>query len=210
MFIRKRPQPIERQRYVVIGIKTTNEHNYDPAAGDRMTQLSCVEMINGRATGNEFYIHLDDPAKNKLTSHQAAFFDFLGDSAETRLLVHFKKYVLDFLRYEMDDQGREKLRSFEMDNMISNAAELSHRKLYFAGKYPDKIETNRERILQERPRYTLEEICKELKVSVRNRNVHSALCDAQLIAKAETNRLQLLQDQNKAQKTEQNSSSRRP
>lgn len=209
MFIRKRPQPIERQRYIVIAIKTTNEHNYDPEAGDRMTQLAYVEMINGKATGRELHLDLN-PEENTLRNQQETLFAFLGNSEATQLLVHYKKYVLDFLRHEMDDQGREKLRAFDMDSMISYAADLSRKGLYFAGKYPQQIETNREKISQERPRYTLEEICKELKVSVRNRNVHSALCDARLIAKAETNRLQLLEQSGKAQKVESSVSQRRP
>lgn len=223
---------ITKGRHVVLTIKTTG---FKPEDGDCLTQIACVEMINGKLTKNDFssYVKVTDQEKfkeckklyretNKLKSDDAeelivelasapAFKDvekkllaYLNQDANTKIIVHFKKYVLDFMRAQLTKEGLEVFSKFPMENMMSKAAKLSHQGEYHGGTYPKQVSNDREKHLPGRTFYKFEQICKEFDVSTRLRTGFDAEQDANMLARAEHNRLTLkakLQPQDKAPDT---------
>lgn len=227
MFLRK-SVPATHQRVIVLSIKTTHAHEYKPEAGDRLTQIACMEMLNGEITNKKFVRFLN-PNSPELTAHyqqslatavankklaqkeadillhhfnrapslqtiQNELLAFLAAEANTTILVHYKKHVLNFLRFELNDEGKATLAKLEenMVDMISLAAQLAKRGLYFAGRYPERLVSGKETLSDERTFYQFDQICSELKVHVRRRTGFSAEQDALLLAQAEHNRLNLI------------------
>lgn len=208
---------ITKGRHVVLTIKTTG---FKPEEGDCLTQIACVEMINGKLTKNDFssYVKVTDQQKfkeckklyretKKLKSDDAEelivelesapeFKDvekkllaYLNEDANTKIIVHFKKYVLDFMRAQLSKEGLEAFSKFKMENMISKAADMSHQGEYHGGTYPKQVSNDREKHLPGRTFYKFEQICKEFDVSTRLRTGFDAEQDANMLARAEHNRL---------------------
>lgn len=215
MFARKKSA---KKRHVVMAIKTTNFHQYNPEEGDKLTQIACVEMIDGELTGNDFtaYVKLTDadmfeaakklyrekldrPAADELITNMASAQDFaktqaellayLARDADTKIIVHYKKYVLDFLRKTMDATGVEALEKLPMENMISKASKMAKAGLYQGGRYASEVKTGKEKVADTRSFYKFDMICNEYGVSTRLRTDFSAKQDAEMLAKAERARL---------------------
>lgn len=213
-----RRQPIEKKRHVVLAIKTTNSHQYNPVEGDRLTQIACVEMVNGELTGNNFnaFVRITDAdlfeaakaiyrdnlsheAANELIHHldtapdfqktQADLLAYLSRHPDTKIIVHYKKYVLDFLRQAMDAKGMEALEKFPMENMISKSAKMAKSGLYLGGRYGSELKSGKEKVSNSRAFYKFDMICQEYDVSTRLRTDFSAIQDAEMLARAEKNRL---------------------
>ena len=156
MFARKRKIADQASRSVVLVIKTTNSHNYNPKEGDRITQIACVEMMNGNLTGKEFNAFINPNNQQLLTACgenyrqnlrqdeatallsnvtnaptfkdiQPLLLAFISHDPKTTIIVHQKKHALHFLRHELDAHGNNELVKFPMESMISKSAELSHR-----------------------------------------------------------------------------------
>lgn len=204
-------------RHVVLAIKSTG---FKPEEGHVLTQIACVEMINGKLTKNDFssFIKVTDNKQldacktlyrttDKLKSDdaeelivnlesapafkevQAKLLAYLNQDANTKIIVHFKKYVLDFMRAQLTKEGLETFSKFPMENMMSKAAKLSHQGEYHGGTYPKQVSNDREKHLPGRTFYKFEQICKEFDVSTRRRTGFDAEQDANMLARAEHNRL---------------------
>lgn len=224
-------QPIPYQnRIVVISIKTSQQKGFAPKNGDRITQIACQEILDGKVTRKQFfsYVKPEDPelveacnkhyqecgASRRLKKSQADtlikgmenapyFKDIQNEllkflnQPNTSLLAHTKKYVLDFLRHSLDEAGNQILQQIEMVDMASNMAALSHQNLYAGGRYPRILTTGKETLAKTRSFYKFEDICSEMGVHFRNRSGYDAKQDALLLAKAECNRLSLLNRKSK-------------
>lgn len=205
---------INKKRHVVLAIKTTG---FDKEI-DCMTQIACVEMKDGKLTGKTYqtYLRIDDDAlrekcealylekltpadANKLIEGlQAApqFSDIEKELLEflskdnAKVIVHYKKHVLDFLRAAMSEQGLEKLNSLRMENMISKVTKLSKQGDYHAGQYPAEVDGKKPNYKNQQARKRFDDVCSELGVSTRRRTGYDAMQDADMLARAERARLQ--------------------
>lgn len=160
-------------REIVLDTETTG---LDPAAGHRMVEVACVELVNHLPTGREFHSYLnperdmpEDAARihglssdflrdKPLFAHKAEeLVDFVG---EARLVIHNASFDLKFLNAEF---ARLNLSvQWGMDRATDTLA-MARR------KYPG-MRTN------------LDALCTRMGINRSIREKHGALIDARLLA----------------------------
>lgn len=201
MFRPSKAIKMEKKRHVVLAIKTTanKERGYSPK-NNKITEVACLEMVNGKATGGRFHSHgdFDDVS-------QSEFLDFLQSDPNTKIIVHFKKFVLDFLRHELSEEGNDVLAKFSprsehrqrgqkdrMENMISKASQLAKDGKYIEGRVPFQIEHDKQKLMPGRAFYNLKQVCTGMGVNTTHYHPETATAmqEAELLVKAEYNRLQ--------------------
>jgi DNA polymerase-3 subunit epsilon len=158
-------------REIVLDTETTG---LDPAAGHRVVELGCVELMNMVATGRTFHVYLNPEmpmpagaqeihglsdeflADKPLFAEQAeAFLEFIGDA---QLVIHNATFDIGFLNAELDRLGKPKLANSYVDTV-----QLARRK--FPGQ-----------------RASLDALCERFGVDNSNRAKHGALLDSELLA----------------------------
>ncbi len=101
-------------REIVLDTETTG---LDPATGDRLVELGCVELLNSIPTGETFHRHIDPErevpheafrihglsteflrGKPKFAEIASDFFEFIGES---KLIIHNAEFDLKFLNAEL-------------------------------------------------------------------------------------------------------------
>ncbi len=101
-------------REIVLDTETTG---LDPATGDRLVELGCVELLNSIPTGETFHRHIDPErdvpheafrihglsteflrGKPKFAEIAGEFLDFIGDS---KLIIHNAEFDMKFLNTEL-------------------------------------------------------------------------------------------------------------
>jgi DNA polymerase-3 subunit epsilon len=159
-------------RELVVDTETTG---LDPAAGHRVVELACVELVNHLPTGRSFQTYLnpqrDMPGdafavhglsaefladKPVFGSIAAGFLEFIAGDP---LVIHNAEFDLKFLNAELDLAGRAAL-SF---TRVVDTLVLARRR--FPGAPA-----------------SLDALCKRFEIDSTHREKHGALLDAELLA----------------------------
>lgn len=159
-------------REIVLDTETTG---MDPAAGDRLVEIGCVELINHIPTGKVFQTYLnpqrdvpDDAARvHGLTTEFLAdkplfaekvddFLTFIGDA---ELVIHNAEFDMKFINAELKSVGFKPLSMKRVTDTVLIARE----------KFPGQPAN-------------LDALCRRFKVDNTDRTYHGALLDSELLA----------------------------
>lgn len=159
-------------RELILDTETTG---LDPASGDRIVEIGCVEVINSVATGESFHVYLDPErdmpeeafrvhglsreflrGKPKFSEIAYQLTAFLGDA---RLVIHNAEFDMKFLNAELKRCG---LLSIGMDRVVDTLA-IARR------KHPGASNS-------------LDALCARYKIDNSKRTKHGALLDAEILA----------------------------
>ncbi len=160
-------------REIVLDTETTG---FDPATGDRIVEIGCVELVDHLPTGRSFHAYLNPErlvpietqkvhgltdeflADKPLFAHVVEeMLEFLGDAP---LVIHNASFDLKFVNSELHRVGR---------------APLPHSRAI------DTIEIAKAKIPG--ARYSLDELCRRFGIDLSARSKHGALLDAELTAR---------------------------
>jgi DNA polymerase-3 subunit epsilon len=160
-------------REIVLDTETTG---FDPATGDRIVEIGCVELIDHLPTGRSFQAYLNPERLVPIETQKVHGLtdEFLADKP---LFAHIVEELLEFL-------GDAPL-------VIHNASfdmKFVNSELHRCGKPPlpyaraiDTIEIAKARIPG--ARYSLDELCRRFGIDLSVRTKHGALLDAELTAR---------------------------
>ena len=159
-------------REIIFDTETTG---FDPATGDRLVEIGCIELVNRVPTGESFHAYFNPqrpmPAaaeaihglsdiflSDKPLFHHGVemLLDFLGDSP---LVAHNAKFDFGFLNHELKLIGRELI---SLDRMIDTVAIA--------------------RTLHPGAKHSLDALCTRYGIDRSHRVKHGALLDAELLA----------------------------
>lgn len=159
-------------REIVLDTETTG---LDPAAGHRLVEIGCVELIQGLRSGKTFHAYINPerdmpPEAERVHGISAEFLkdkplfrdieralvEFLADST---LIIHNASFDMKFLNYELKNIGQKAL---SMDRVI-DTVELARK------KYPGQPAN-------------LDALCRRFNIDLSMRTKHGALLDAELLA----------------------------
>ncbi len=162
-------------RQIVLDTETTG---LEPEQGHRIIEIGCVELVNRRATGQNFHRYLNperavDPGAvevHGLTAEFLAdkprfgdiadeFLDFVGDA---ELVIHNAEFDIGFLDHELRLQG----------NAITQVRSRC--------RVLDTLQLARQ--LHPGQRNSLDALCRRYEVDNSRRDLHGALLDAQILA----------------------------
>jgi DNA polymerase III subunit epsilon len=159
-------------REIVLDTETTG---LDPATGDRVVEVACVELINLLPTGRELHFYCnperDMPEEamavhglsSEFLSDKPLFADqadgFIAFMAGARLIAHNADFDVRFLQAELKRCGRARLGSEVVDTL-----QLARRK--FPGSPA-----------------SLDALCRRFAIDLSERTKHGALIDTRLLAK---------------------------
>jgi DNA polymerase-3 subunit epsilon len=166
-------------REIVFDTETTglNPDHIDPAQCDRIVEVGCIELFNYLPTGREFQMYINpgrpvseatvritgitnDTLRGKPSFDQVVdrLMDFFGDS---QIVAHNAEFDRGFLNAELARLGRPTLAKERFIDTLVLARE--HRPGSPA---------------------SLDAVCKRFDISIKDRVLHGALLDAQLLAMA--------------------------
>ncbi len=160
-------------REIVLDTETTG---LDPAAGHRIVELGCVELMNHIPTGKSFQKYLNPQRASdsrafevhRLTDEflgrQPLFADIAGEFVafigDANLVIHNAEFDMRFLNAELERAGREKLSMLRVIDTITVARQ----------KYPGA-------------QASLDALCRRFEIDLDIRSErHGALIDAGLLA----------------------------
>ncbi len=159
-------------REIVLDTETTG---FDPAAGDRIVEIGCVELVNHLPTGNTFHRYINperDMPEGAFAVHGLSeeflrghpvfaehVEDFLAFIGEARLVIHNAEFDMKFLNAELARLGRPAL---DMRRVVDTLALARSR---FPGAQA-----------------SLDALCRRFGVDRSARTLHGALLDSQLLA----------------------------
>lgn len=159
-------------REIALDTETTG---LDPARGDRMVEIGCVEMFNRVRTGRHFHAYLnperDMPAEafavhglsTKFLSDKPLFSavaeEFIAFIADSPLVIHNAQFDMKFINAELALVGRD---AIPFERAIDTVT-IARRK--FPGA-PAKLDA----------------LCKRFNIDLSARVKHGALLDAELLA----------------------------
>lgn len=159
-------------REIVLDTETTG---FDPASGDRLVEVGCVELVNHIPTGREWHSYIDpqrDMPQSAFEVHglsaeflagKPLFKDVAGDFLEfiamDRLIIHNASFDIGFLNAELEQAGSPLI---TMDRVIDTLA-LARR------KHPGASNS-------------LDALCKRYGVGSSDRTKHGAIIDCMLLA----------------------------
>lgn len=166
-------------REIVFDTETTglNPEHVDPTQADRIVEVGCIELINYLPTGREFQAYINpgrsvseatiritgitnETLRGKPSFDQVVgpLMEFIGDST---LVAHNAEFDRGFLNAELARVGRPTLPKDRFIDTLVLARE--HRPGSPA---------------------SLDAVCKRFDISIKDRVLHGALLDAQLLAMA--------------------------
>ncbi|HEY8579509.1 MAG TPA: DNA polymerase III subunit epsilon [Beijerinckiaceae bacterium] len=159
-------------REIVLDTETTG---LDPATGDRIVEIGCVEMVNSVLTGRTFHVYLDperDLPEEAFRVHGLSreFLtgkpkfgevaqDFVSFIADARLVIHNAEFDIKFINAELNRCG---LPPVVMDRVL-DTLHLARR------KHPGASNT-------------LDALCARYRIDNSKRTKHGALLDAEILA----------------------------
>jgi len=158
-------------REIVLDTETTG---LSPAAGDRLVEIGCVELINHIPSGRHHHVYInpqrsmpeeafrvhglsDEFLADKPLFGAVAqdFLDFLGDA---RLIIHNASFDIGFLNAELERAGRRPLTNEVIDTVM-----------LARDKHPGA-------------RVSLDALCKHYGIDNSRRTLHGALLDSEILA----------------------------
>lgn len=161
-------------REIVFDTETTG---FNPEGGDRLVEIGAIELINHMPTGNHFHCYInperDMPQgafevhglsseflKSYPKFHEVAddFLEFIGE--DSKLVAHNAAFDMNFINFELEKSGREKL---GWDRVVDT---LEMARTLFPGA-----------------RASLDALCKRFEIDASDRTKHGALIDSELLAK---------------------------
>jgi len=164
-------------REIVLDTETTG---FDPASGDRLVEIGCVELVNHLPTGRTWHQYINperDMPDGAFAVHglsaeflagypvfervAGAFLDFIG---EARLVIHNAEFDMKFLNAELTRCNHAAL---GFDRVVDTLA-LARRKFPGAAA-------------------SLDALCRRFGVDGSARTLHGALLDSQLLAEVYLN-----------------------
>jgi DNA polymerase-3 subunit epsilon len=159
-------------REIILDTETTG---FDPAQGDRIVEIGCVEAHSHIATGETFHVYINperDMPESAFNVHGLSeeflsdkpvfaelaenFLSFIGDAP---LVIHNAEFDMKFLNSELKKIGRPIL---PRDRAIDTVA-MARRK--FPGAQAN-----------------LDALCRRFDIDLSRRDKHGALLDAELLA----------------------------
>jgi DNA polymerase-3 subunit epsilon len=158
-------------REIVLDTETTG---LDPAAGDRIVEIGCVELINHIPTDRRFHAYVNPErsmSEDAFTVHGLSD-EFLADKPKfaeiagpllaflgtDRLVIHNAEFDLKFINFELRRLGREPLCCPHEDTLA-----LARRR--FPGAPA-----------------SLDALCKRFAIDLSSRDKHGAIVDCHLLA----------------------------
>lgn len=162
------------KREIVLDTETTG---FDPAKGDRLVEVGCLELLNHIPSGRTFHKYIDPERdvpedavrvhgldKAKLTELGAVLFstvadEFLAFIGEAPLIIHNASFDMKFLNAELARCNRPVL---PMDRAI-DTVQMARRK--FPGAQA-----------------SLDALCRRFGIDNSHRDKHGALLDSELLA----------------------------
>ena len=160
-------------REIVLDTETTG---FDPATGDRIVEIGCVELWDHLPTGKSFqaYLNPERLVPPETTKVHGLTDEFLADKP---LFAHIVEELLEFI-------GDAPLvihnASFDMKFVNSELHRCGKSPLH-AARAIDTIEIAKAKIPG--ARYSLDELCKRFGIDLSARSKHGALLDAELTAR---------------------------
>lgn len=159
-------------REIVFDTETTG---LDPASGDRVVEIGCLELVNRLPSGETFHVYLnperDMPAEaeavhglsaaflsDKPRFHDVvdAFLAFIGDAP---LIAHNASFDMRFINAELRACGRDDLSAHKVIDTLALARQ----------KFPGAPAS-------------LDALCRRFGVDNSGRDLHGALLDSELLA----------------------------
>lgn len=161
-------------RLVFLDTETTG---LDPASGDRIVEIGCIEMVNRRLTGQTLHVYLNPERKG---SEEAIRVHGLTDAflADKPRFAAIADRLTDFLR------GAEIVIHNAAFDVAFLDAELGR---IGGGAIVDIVHKVTDTLAMAREAYpgkanSLDALCRRLEVDNSQRNLHGALLDAGLLA----------------------------
>lgn len=161
-----------RMREIIFDTETTG---FDPATGDRMVEIGCIEMVSRVMTGQHYHAYFNPQRpmpsaaeqvhglSDRFLSDKPAFGEkadellaFLGDSP---LVAHNASFDFGFLNHELQFCGRPPV---SMDRMVDTVALA--------------------RVKNPGAKLSLDALCTRYGIDRSHRIKHGALLDAELLA----------------------------
>jgi DNA polymerase-3 subunit epsilon len=159
-------------REIVLDTETTG---FDPAGGDRIVEIGCVELVNHVSNGETFQRYINperDMPEGAFRVHglssqfladkpvfAAVAEDLLGFLGDDKLVIHNASFDLGFLNAEFDRMGRPALESARAIDTVAMARR----------KFPGAPAS-------------LDALCRRFEIDNSERTKHGALLDAELLA----------------------------
>lgn len=159
-------------REIVFDTETTG---LNPATGDRMVEIGCIEVVNRIETGRHFHSYFnpdrDMPLEAEAVHGLSAIFladkprflekvdELLEFIADSPLVAHNAGFDFGFLNFELEKCGRQQVAIHRMVDTLSLAR----------SKHPGA-------------KHSLDALCMRFGVDRSQRIKHGALLDAQLLA----------------------------
>ena len=159
-------------REIVLDTETTG---LDPAQGDRIVEIGCLELINRLPTGKTYHVYInperDMPREAEAVHGLSAQFlsdkplfadiadEFVAFVKGAALIIHNARFDMKFLNAELAKLGRDDLR----ENEIIDTLDMARKK--FPGAPA-----------------SLDALCRRFGVDNSNRDLHGALIDSELLA----------------------------
>ncbi len=157
---------------IVLDTETTG---MEPAQGDRLVEIGCVELFNQVPTGRTFHVYInperDVPAEavavhgltREMLKDKPVFsqiyvdlLEFIGDG---RLVIHNAAFDMKFINAELASVGHAPIPSKRVTDSLLVARE----------KFPGSPAS-------------LDALCRRFNIDLSSRELHGALLDAQLLA----------------------------
>lgn len=160
-------------RQIVLDTETTG---MDPATGDRIVEIGCVEMVDRMLTGNHFHVYInperDMPVEafnvhglsEEFLSDKPVFATIAQDFANYidggELIIHNAAFDMKFLDHELEKVG---LKSLTSQCSVIDSLKVAR------DMYPGQ-------------RNSLDALCKRLGIDNSKRTLHGALLDSEILA----------------------------
>jgi DNA polymerase-3 subunit epsilon len=160
-------------RQIVLDTETTG---MDPATGDRIVEIGCVEMVDRMLTGNHFHVYInperDMPVEafnvhglsEEFLSDKPVFATIAQDFANYidggELIIHNAAFDMKFLDHELQKVG---LKSLTSQCSVIDSLKVAR------DMYPGQ-------------RNSLDALCKRLGIDNSKRTLHGALLDSEILA----------------------------
>lgn len=159
-------------REIVLDTETTG---LDPANGDRIVEIGCLELVNRLPTGKTYHVYInperDMPREAEAVHGLSAKFladkplfaeiadEFVAFVKGAALIIHNAAFDMKFLHAELALLGRDDLRSAEIIDTLTMARK----------KFPGAPAS-------------LDALCRRFGVDNSGRDLHGALIDSELLA----------------------------